>query len=185
MGQMETVPSTGKTPGANQPPPRSDRDREAEGSSSRDTKIDISPPRDDAKNHPNSAGALLDAGVEPDQNETPSDVQEFKPWNPLQALKDIEVGDFYYKRKNYHAALDRYQEALYWKDNDAIANFRLGQTFEKLDQPDEALNHYQAYLKILPQGQFSAEAEKAVARLQGTDTAKEKPKKQQAENPKP
>ena len=38
----------------NQPPPRSERSREAGESSSRDTRIDLSPPKDDAKDHPNS-----------------------------------------------------------------------------------------------------------------------------------
>jgi rubrerythrin len=36
----------------NQPPPRSERSREAGESSSRDTRIDLSPPPNDAKDHP-------------------------------------------------------------------------------------------------------------------------------------
>src|SRR6266568_3653713 len=89
----------------------SDRSREAQESSSRDTRIDISPPKDDAKNHPNSKSAVAD--LEEADRPDASDVQEFHPWNPMKALKDIEVGDFYFKRRNYRAALDRYKEALY------------------------------------------------------------------------
>src|SRR5215468_5690790 len=92
-------------------------------SSSRDSRVDLSPPKDDAKNHPFSKAAVSD--LEPD--ETTGDVQEFHPWNPMRAMKDVEVGDFYFKRKNYRAALDRYKEALYFKDNDAVASFRLAQ----------------------------------------------------------
>src|SRR6266487_4137221 len=91
-----------------QPPPRSDRDREAGESSSRDTRIDISPPKNDAKDHPNSTSAVED--VEADT--PPDDVQEFHPWDPHKAIKDIEVGDFYFKKKNYRAALDRYRKEL-------------------------------------------------------------------------
>src|SRR5215469_6786759 len=159
-GQVETLPSTGKEPGPTQAPPRSDRNKEAGESSSRDTRIDISPPKNDARDHPGSGDA---ESKPPDDAE--SDVQEFHPWDPHKAAKDVEVGDFYFRRKNYRAALDRYKEALLYKDNDAMANLRLGETYEKLNQPDAAIPHYEAYLKILPHGPSSQEAEKALERL--------------------
>lgn len=154
-------------------PPRSDRDQEAGESSSADTRIDISPPKDDAKNHPFSKGSVSDAE---DASTGNSDVSEFHPWDPHKALKDVEVGDFYFKRKNYHAALERYKEALYYKDNDAIATFRLAQCQEKLGQPEDALQNYESYLKILPDGPFAVEARKAITRLkpQKASTAQEK-----------
>jgi tetratricopeptide (TPR) repeat protein len=148
-------------PADNQAPRRSDRDKEAGESSSRETRIDLSPPSDDAKNHPNSAASLPD-----DEGEDASaDVQEFHPWDPHKAMKDIEVGDFYFKKKNYRAALDRYREALVYKPNDAISNFRLAQCFEKMDKPDDARTHYEEYLKIMPHGPFAAEAKAALERL--------------------
>jgi len=154
------------TPGPNEEPPRSERNsernKEAGESSSRDTRIDLRPPKDDAKNHPYSGAAVSDA-----EAEVSPDVQEFHPWDPHKALKDIEVGDFYLKRKNYRAALARYQEALVWKPNDAIANFRMAQCFEKLNQPEEARAHYEEYLKILPHGPLSAEAQKGLEKLKG------------------
>ncbi len=169
-------PQPDKGPGQNHAPPRSDRDKEAGESSSRDTRIDLSPPKDDAKNHPNSSAPLADV-----EEETAGDVREFQPWDPHKAAKDIEVGDFYFKRKNYRAALDRYREALHWKSNDAVANFRLGQCLEKLSQPDEARAHYEEYLNILPHGPLSEEAQTAVTRLQGAGeksqaTGKDQPK---------
>jgi tetratricopeptide (TPR) repeat protein len=166
---METLPSSDKGPGPTQPPPRSDREKEAGDSSSRDTRIDISPPANDAKLHPTSSA---DPDDEDAASDAPSDVQEFHPWDPHKAAKDVEVGDYYFKRRNYRGALDRYKEALYYKENDAMANFRLGQTYEKMKQPDEAVAHYEAYLKILPHGPLSEEAEKAIAKLKGTDAKK-------------
>ncbi len=154
-----------KGPWQNQQPPRSDRDKEAGESSSRDSRIDLSPPKDDAKNHPNSAAAVADA-----EADTSSEVQEFHPWNPHKALKDIEVGDFYFKRKNYGAALDRYQEALVYKPDDAMANYRLGQCFEKMDKPEDARVHYEAYLKILPHGPLSEDAQKALEKLKARNS---------------
>ena len=95
------------------------REATDEESSSLDTRIDTSPPKDDAKNHPGSKAAVGDLDV-PENIET-SGVQEFHPWNPMKALKDIEVGDYYF-RQDYKAALDRYKEALYYKADDAVAS---------------------------------------------------------------
>lgn len=141
----------------------SERNREAGESSSRDTRIDISPPKDDAKNHPYSKAAVadLEAADNPD-----ADVQEVKPWNPMKAMKDVEVGDYYFKRKNYRAALDRYKEALFYKDNDAIASFRLAQCQEKLGDKAEAKKYYEQYLKILPEGEFAKEARASLERME-------------------
>jgi len=141
----------------------SERDREAQVSSSRDTRIDISPPKDDAKSHPDSKSAIAD--LEATDEGYTSDVGEFHPWNPMKALKDIEVGDFYYKRKNYKAALDRYKEALYYKDNDAVASFRLAECHDKLGNKEEARKFYAQYLKILPEGPLAKDAHVALDRL--------------------
>jgi len=93
------------------------------------------------------------------------DVAEFHPWDPHKAAKDVEIGDFYFKRKNYRAAEDRYREALYYKNNDAMATYRLAVCLEKLGLPNDARTVYENYLKILPHGPEAPEAEKAIARL--------------------
>jgi tetratricopeptide (TPR) repeat protein len=160
-------------------PPRSDRvNADALGgepgeSSSKETKVDLSPPADDDKAHPQSSDLLVDESRGAGAN---ADVSEFHPWNPHKAAKDVEVGDFYFKRKNYRAAGDRYREALYYKDNDADATFRLAVCLEKMDQPDEARQEYESYLKILPHGPQSGDAQKAVDRLKAT-AASAKPTK--------
>jgi len=124
-----------------QPAPRSDSNE----SSSRDTKIDLSPPGEGSA--------------------APSDVQELRPYDPHKADKDVEVGDFYFKRKNYAAAESRYAGALLWKPNDAVATFRLAEAQEKLGKIAEARKNYQSYLKILPRGEYAAKAQQALARL--------------------
>lgn len=157
LGQQRTSQAQGSP---NNPPPRSERDREAGESSSRNTKIDLSPPKDDAQNHPFSSSSVTDSDAEASGN-----VQEFHAWDPHKAAKDVEVGDFYFKKKNYRAALSRYREALHWKSNDAVATFRTAQCLEKLNQPEESRRYYEGYLKILPNGPFAAEANKALERL--------------------
>jgi tetratricopeptide (TPR) repeat protein len=150
-------------------PPRSDSvNADALGdepgeSSSKDTQIDLSPPPDDAKAHPQSSEILMDAETAGGND----DVSEFHPWDPHKAAKDVEVGDFYFKRKNYRAAEDRYREALLYKNNDAMATFRLAVCLEKLDLPDDARKEYESYLRILPHGPQAEEAQKAIDRMKG------------------
>jgi tetratricopeptide (TPR) repeat protein len=163
--QIDQLPQSGQAPAPSQAPPRSDH--EAGVSSSRDTKIDISPPKDDAKSHPSSDSSIAD---EPDDN---SDVQEMHPWNPHKAAKDLEVGDFYFRRKNYRAALERYREALLYKPNDALSNFKLAECFAKLDNSSEAVVHYREYLKILPHGPLSKDAEKNIQKMKDKSQASE------------
>ena len=131
-------------------------------SSSRETILDVSPPKDDRKDHPDSASAVDEAMPEPD-----TDVQEFQQWNPMKALKDVEVGDYYFKRKNYRAALERYKEALVYKQDDAVATFRLAQCQEQMGDKTSAMDNYAAYLKILPHGPFADEAKDSLASLKG------------------
>jgi tetratricopeptide (TPR) repeat protein len=166
------LPQEEKNPPRDQAPPRSERDKEAGESSSRDTRIDLSPPRNDAKDHPYSSVPGLDA----EESDTSGGVQEFHPFDPHRALKDIEVGDFYFKKKNYRAALDRYREALFYKPSDALANFRMAQSLEKLSKAEEAAEHYQEYLKILPHGPLSEDAQKALEKLKASQV----PEKSQA-----
>ena len=126
-------------------PPRSDIE-----SSSNDTKVDTKPPVNDAKDHPNS---------------DVDDVMEFHSFDPHKAMKDIEVGDYYYRRENYRAAASRYEEALQYKPKDADATFKLAQALEKLKMYDDARDDYASYLKIIPTGKQADEARKALDRM--------------------
>jgi tetratricopeptide (TPR) repeat protein len=132
---------------ANRTPPRSDDE-----SSSNQTRVDLSPPMGDLLAHP-------DAG------HVANDVMELHEWNPLRAMKDVEVGDYYSKAGNYKAALSRYREALQFKPHDAVATFKLAQTLEKTKNFDEARARYEEYLTILKDGPSAGEAKKALQRL--------------------
>jgi tetratricopeptide (TPR) repeat protein len=177
LAQQQPQPDQDQAqPGQNQAPPRSAPATDAGESSSRDTRVDISPPKDDSKNHPNSGVVETNPEDEPEVG----DVTEMHPWNPYRAMKDDEVGEFYMKRKNYRAALARYQDALIWKEKDAVANFRMAQCYEKLDQPDQAIPHYEEYLKILPDGPYAKEARKALEKLKAAEAKNETSEKAQA-----
>jgi tetratricopeptide (TPR) repeat protein len=131
-------------------------------SSSKDTQVDLSPPTDDAKVHPQSSAALAEAEASTSGG---GGITELHSWDPHKAAKDIEIGDFYFKRQNYRAAEDRYREALRFKENDAVATIRLAVCLEKLRIWDDARAEYESYLKILPHGPQASEAQKALNRL--------------------
>lgn len=138
-----------------------------EQSTSKAQPIDLSAPDDDAKSHPNSAEAVREAEDAAGllQDDELGGIQEFHPWDPHKSQKDIEVGDFYYRQGNYFGALSRYQEALYYKSGDAIATYKIAMCQEKTGESDDARKGYEAYLKILPEGPYAADAKKALARL--------------------
>ena len=164
--QPPTPPPSSKT--SHLAPPRSDSVQAGDlgpgtgESSSKNTQVDLSPPADDSKAHPQSSEAVANAEADAI---SPGGINELHAWDPHKAAKDVEVGDFYFKRKNYRAAEERYRDALRFKDNDAIATIRLAVCLEKLGVLDDARSEYESYLKILPHGPQAAEAQKAIDRL--------------------
>jgi tetratricopeptide (TPR) repeat protein len=130
---------------------------------------DLDAPPDDAKTHPQSSEAVAKAEADALGK---GGVTELHSWDPHKAAKDVEVGDFYFKRGSYRAAEARYRDALLYKDNDAIATIRLAICLEKLGILDDARAEYESYLKILPHGPQAGEAEKGIARLKAETEAK-------------
>ena len=128
--------------------------RNNEESSSRDNIIDLRPPRNDNQRP-----------IRDDANEDTTGVHEMKPWNPHKAEKSLEVGEYYFKEKNYKAALSRYREALEYKPRDARATYRLGEVLERTGQNEEALQRYEEYLKILKNGPFAEDCKKGIERI--------------------
>ena len=129
-------------PQASQAPPRS-QGRGPGDSSSRDTEPEAPPSAPD------------------------DSVTELRAWDPHKAAKNLEIGNYYFKQHNYHAALSRYCEALQYKPNDAVTTFRVAEALEKCGDPAGARTYYAAYLKILPAGPSAEHCKKALERLKG------------------
>jgi hypothetical protein len=154
---VEQVPTDKSAPPPNdnrEAPPRSDNVPAGE-SSSKQTQIDVSPPADDSKKHPE---AELGAAA--------GDVDEFTPYDPMKAMKDVEIGDFYFKvKQNYPAAISRYREALEYKPHDAEATFKLAEALNKTGDTAGAVENYEGYLKILPNGPYAKKAREELDKL--------------------
>jgi Tfp pilus assembly protein PilF len=141
--KYERPPFPGDAPGAN--PTGGSATGE---SSSRDTQIDL----DNHSTKEEPAPAEEDESV-------------LKPWDPHKAAKDVEVGQWYLKLKNYRAALERFNSALTYKPDDAEAIYGLAVTQEKLDLLSLADQNYSKYLEILPHGPRAKEAAEGLQRV--------------------
>ncbi len=81
----------------------------------------------------------------------------------------MEIGNFYFKRRSYRAALSRYQEAARIDPYYAPACLGMGKVYEKLGLRQKALENYHKYLDMLPSSKEAEEAravQKAIARLE-------------------
>jgi len=81
------------------------------------------------------------------------------------ADKDQQVADFYIKDGNYAGAYLRYKDAVIFDPDNADAHFGLAEMARKKGKTDEAIEQYQASLKLDPKGEHAKEARKALAEL--------------------
>jgi tetratricopeptide (TPR) repeat protein len=100
------------------------------------------------------------------------DLEKPREFNPLQAEKSYEIGKFYFKKKNYAAAVDRYREALEFHPQMAEARkalaeayIKLARQYEKDGNLEEAIDTYRQYIRDYPDSSDNAEIQKIMVRL--------------------
>jgi len=123
------------------------------------------PPRSEPVTHGPEDSSSRDESAGPPPEPPDDSVTELRPWDPHKAMKNVEIGDYYFKQQNYRGALSRYCEALQYKPKDAVATFRTAEALDKLGDLGSAQGYYEDYLKILPKGPFAAQCTKALARI--------------------
>lgn len=87
-------------------------------------------------------------------------------FNPIQAKKELKIGDFYAKRGNHRAAVGRYMEALKWNPSYGEAFWKLGRSREEMNQSAEALEAYRKFVKVEPESKKARELRKRIAALE-------------------
>lgn len=88
---------------------------------------------------------------------------------PPSAKQSVDIGNFYFSRKDYRGALSRYEESARDDPYYAPAYLGLGKVYEKTGKAQEALTAYQKYLSVLPSKKQADEAKdvhKAIRRLE-------------------
>ena len=84
----------------------------------------------------------------------------------LLAAHSVEVGDYYFREKNYSGSSLRYYDALEEKPDDPAIHVRLGRALEKLNQTGQATEQYKVALKLSGPEKWSDEAKSALQRLE-------------------
>jgi len=86
-------------------------------------------------------------------------------WDPLRAEKDLEVGQFYLKKGDLDAAMDRFQDAIEAKPGYAIPFRYLGEAQEKKGMKKPAIKSYQRYLDLYPHAEDGDKVRKKIEKL--------------------
>lgn len=98
-----------------------------------------------------------------------ADVSEVtKEPDPALSEKHLSIGDFYFKRKNYEAAIARYLEAIDYQPDSPRGYDALGRAYEKSNQPAKAIDTYKRFVEKNPDSPKSAEFREKIAKLEKT-----------------
>ncbi len=87
-------------------------------------------------------------------------------FNPLQAQKELQTGNYYFKKGSYRAAVGRFREAIKWNDGYADAWLRLGEAEEKLNDRKAAREAYTRYLDVAADAHNAGEIRKKLEKLE-------------------
>jgi tetratricopeptide (TPR) repeat protein len=101
---------------------------------------------------------------EPKEEDEGLAVKEYT-FNPLQAEKEVRVGNYYFHKGSYRAAAMRFREATKWNENYGEAWLRLGEAEEKQKDAKSAKEAYTKYLQLEPDAKIAAEIRKKVDKL--------------------
>jgi tetratricopeptide (TPR) repeat protein len=92
------------------------------------------------------------APTAPEEQEPPEEDAALKPeefaFNPLQAAKELDVGNQYMKKEKYSAAANRFRRATLYDPGSPEAFVRLGEAEEKLHNFDLARQAYGKYFEL-------------------------------------
>lgn len=126
-----------------------------------------------AQNQEHSAPAATQQAP-PAQNGSDDDLPEedeslkpkVYPFNPLEAERNIKVGNFYMHQgtpRGFRAAVGRFQDATRYNPSSAEAFFHLGEAEEKLKHTAKAKEAFDRVLKLAPDSKLAHEAKKKLS----------------------
>jgi tetratricopeptide (TPR) repeat protein len=107
----------------------------------------------------------------PDETNPPEEDESVAPkkyvLNPLEAKRNIDIGNEDFKGGHYQGALIRYTDATRYNPSSAEAFLRLGLVQEKLHNADKAKAAFEKAIKLAPDSKFAAEAKKKLGSIKG------------------
>jgi len=111
-----------------------------------------------------------EGGAQSDELPPDEDVREAPKqysFNPLQSKKEVGVGNYYFKKGDFKAAVGRFWEATKWNDGNAEAWLRLGEAEERRANPKAARDAYKKFLELQPDSKNAEEVKKRLEKLKG------------------
>ena len=116
---------------------------------------------------PQQPGAPVAQQV-PDETNLPEEDEAVAPekfvLNPLESNRNVRIGNFYWRKNNFRAALKRYEWATRYNPSSAEAFFKVGEAEDKLNNRDAAKLAYQKVLALAPDSKFAHEAKKKISK---------------------
>lgn len=107
---------------------------------------------------------IRDTGVA--EGKTEAEAVLKKEYNPGLADKNLKIGNFYLKKGNYDAAIQRFQDAIDYQPNLVAAYDALGRAHEKNGDKAKALAVYKDFLAKYPDSSKASDFKSRSARLE-------------------
>ena len=121
-------------------------------------------PQPELKRDRNKPAAQSGKEAVPPEEDKELSTQEYG-FNPLQARKELQTGNYYYKKGSFRAAAGRFREATKWDESLGEAWLRLAEAEEKLKDPKAAKEAYTKYLAISADAPNANEIRKKLEKL--------------------
>jgi tetratricopeptide (TPR) repeat protein len=118
------------------------------------------------------------AAKKADKKQKPDSAAQNAPdqpaWDPLRAEKDLEVGQYYMRKGDVDAAIDRFQDATTAKPGYAVPFRYLGEAQEKKGLKKQAVASYSRYLELYPHAEDGDKIRKKIDKLRSETEKKRK-----------
>jgi Tfp pilus assembly protein PilF len=86
--------------------------------------------------------------------------------NPVLAVQNVNIGNYYLKQKNYAAAIQRFLEAIEYQVDLLKAYDGLAEAYEKNGQSQKAVTAYHDFLKKNPDSPMAKQFRARITRLE-------------------
>jgi len=107
----------------------------------------------------------------PDETNLPEEDESVAPkkyvLNPLEAKRNLDIGNEEFKGGHYQGALSRFLDATHYNPNFAEAFLRVGETQEKLHNGKAARAAFEKVIKLAPDSKFAEKARKRLESIKG------------------
>jgi tetratricopeptide (TPR) repeat protein len=103
----------------------------------------------------------------PDEANPPEEDESVAPekfaLDPLESDRNLKVGDYYWHKGKYRAALGRYERATKYNPSSAEAFFKVGEAEQKLKNQDAAKIAFQRVIQLAPDSKLAHDARKKLS----------------------